>query len=252
MMNSMMRLHLRKMQRLFTVLRWAEAAAIVLFALRGAPSLARASGDFLRISVSVLLGPRFLFLLGNAIVILLFFNKNTSASNGTTDDGTTTSTTTSIISSFVPPPVLLLPEEAAREGDQEEEVVFEDKEVVVLSTSKDQNKYSSTTTTSHVLGRGNYRRSRSEKIDVDRRRKGSPEPEPEPKLRRSKTEVEKEGEGDAEEFRRTIEAFIEKQLKFQRQESMSTSAYNINSDFLAIVSLQEEEEDGSLLVKEKY
>lgn len=64
-----------------------------------------------------------------------------------------------------------------------------------------------------------FSKSRSERLERGPR---------ELELRRSLTEVEGSGEKqpvaseeDAEEFRRTVEAFIAKQLKFRRQESMS-------------------------------
>lgn len=79
------------------------------------------------------------------------------------------------------------------------EVVYEDKKVCVEERE--------------------CRRSRSEKLEHGPRV---------PELRRSVTEVEGSGQKqpmasdeDAEEFRRTVEAFIEKQLRFHRQESMS-------------------------------
>lgn len=57
------------------------------------------------------------------------------------------------------------------------------------------------------------RRSRSEKLDEPRQRS--------PELRRAETDVKARREEDEEEFRRTIEAFIQKQWKFQREESMA-------------------------------
>ncbi|KAJ6792169.1 uncharacterized protein M6B38_310780 [Iris pallida] len=204
----------RKLQRAFTLLRCLELAVLLLLALRGLPAAARASGSFLRLSVSVLLGPRFLFLLGNAIVIHLFLNKtNKCTSGGAVDiEGT-------IVSSFIPPPP-----PATCEG----KVVYEDKEEVVVVLASGSEK--STT------GRA-CRRTRSERMHVRRRKEAPPVPE----LRRSSTDVdpkvtagEEDEVGDAEEFRRTIEAFIEKQqLKFQREEeSMSTAT----TTMVAIVS----------------
>ncbi|EHA8591465.1 hypothetical protein COCNU_scaffold058515G000010 [Cocos nucifera] len=202
---------LRKIAKLFHLLLEAFAALLFLsWSSARLPAAARFSVDFLRRLAAVILSSRFVFLLGNAIVLVLFAKSRHLASSADGSDG-------DLYDQFIesrrrigfsppppPPPTVASPEE----------VGFEDK-AVCLETRP-------------------CRRSRSEKIE--RRRRSlelrrvesdvgpNREKPPPPPPAAATAEVKEEGEtsaDDAEEFRRTIEAFIAKQVRFHREESMA-------------------------------
>ncbi|CAL9187168.1 unnamed protein product [Musa hybrid cultivar] len=211
----------RRLQKIGTLLRYLEAVAgLLLFSWLSArlPAAARLSVDFLRRLAAVLLSPRFVFLLGNAIVLLLFAKSgHLSPSPSSSSSATTTSSASSSaavgdlfdeflesrglrFSFSLPPP-------------QEEVVVYEDKAVCVETRA--------------------FRKSRSQRME---RRRGPP-----PELRRAETVVagrkrdmfppttteasEEEVQAeDAEEFRRAVEAFIAKQTRFHREERMAIAS----------------------------
>ncbi|KAK1281118.1 hypothetical protein QJS04_geneDACA023159 [Acorus gramineus] len=183
----------RRLQKLRNLFRAAELlSAVILLSWFSArlPFVLRISGDYLRRLSAVLVSPRFVFLLGNAIVLTLFAKSghlNSSEAAGAGD----------LYSEFInrqkpsPPPPAAAPEE----------IVYHDKGVCEESVSPG--------------AADNVKESRKD-------------------LRRSETEigrkaasVEREEEEEAvvgmsnEEFRRKIEAFIAKQIKFQRDESLA-------------------------------
>ncbi|XP_010924339.2 uncharacterized protein [Elaeis guineensis] len=201
---------LRKIAKLFHLLLEAFAALLFLswFSAR-LPAAARFSGDFLRRLAAVILSPRFVFLLGNAIVLVLFAKSRHLASSADGSDGDLYD---QFLESrrrigFSPPPPT--PTVASPE-----EVVFEDKAVCMESRP--------------------CRRSRSEKIERRRRSvelrrvvsdvgpNGEKPPPPPPAVATAEVKEDSETSADdAEEFRRTIEAFIAKQVRFLREESMA-------------------------------
>lgn len=196
----------------FAVLRWVEAATILLLALRAAPTATRTFVNFIGVAFSVINSPCFLFVVGNGIVLLLFFkyrNLDDDDLNNTINNNNENYNSEDVYNGLIGFPIKPVQEE--EEKKQEQEVVYEDKEVVSTGIHR---------------GRA-CRRSKSE-------RKMSPKL---PELKRSKTDMVSEDD-DSEEFRRTIEAFIEKQLKFQREESksISMSTAEMPTDMLAIVS----------------
>lgn len=204
---------LRKLAKLFHLL--LEAFATLLFLSWSSarlPAAARFSGDFLRGLASVIVSPRFVFLLGNAIVLVLFARSRHLASSADGSDG-------DLYDQFLesrrrigfspppPPPTVASPEE----------VVFEDKAVCMEIRP--------------------CRRSQSGKIERRRRslelRRAASDvgtngekPPPQPSAAAT-AQVKEEWEtstDDAEEFRRTIEAFIAKQMRFHREESMAIAS----------------------------
>ncbi|KAH7686040.1 hypothetical protein IHE45_04G078600 [Dioscorea alata] len=184
----------RRMRTIGRTIRSLEVCAAMMIILWTSPKLpnaVRASGEVLRAAATALLRPRFVFLLGNAIVLVLFVKSgNISGSPPPSSD---------LYDEFLETrgarAVDASPAEAAAAAA--EEGVCEEKKVVVVETKKRE-----------------YQRTRSERME-----RGQEEPE----LRRSKTEVGRkaDGEEDAEEFRRTIEEFIAKQRKFNLEESMA-------------------------------
>ncbi|CAL9193502.1 uncharacterized protein LOC135613648 [Musa acuminata AAA Group] len=216
----------RRLQKIGTLLRYLEAVAgLLLFSWLSArlPAAARLSADFLRRLAAVLLSPRFVFLLGNAIVLLLFAKSGHLSPSPSSSSATTTSSASSSSSSSSAGVGDLFDEFLESRGlrfsfslpppQEEEVVVYEDKAVCVESRA--------------------FRKSRSQRME---RRRGPP-----PELRRAETVVagrkrdmfppttteasEEEVQAeDAEEFRRAVEAFIAKQTRFHREERMAIAS----------------------------
>ncbi|CAL4895043.1 unnamed protein product [Urochloa decumbens] len=245
-----------RLRLLYRMLRAGELLALVAFLSWSSSRVPSAAAAVLRLAGSLLLNARFVFVLGNAIVLLLFAlsRHDLSASSGqqtsTAANEAATATPTppqaapaaagfpSFATPAAPAPSSTLleavsfatpaaPAAPAASSMAAPEVVaaaaaapepaaaaaFEDKPAVRVSK----------------LARA-PRRSRSEKMGprLAARRASSPE------LRRSESENGRRrrssvtardaqacwGMDDADEFRRTVEAFIAKQTRFHREESM--------------------------------
>ncbi|URD96885.1 hypothetical protein MUK42_32014 [Musa troglodytarum] len=193
---------LRRLRRICTLFRCLEGLAAAALLLSWSSS--HLSVDLLHRLAAVLLGPRFVFILANAIVLLLLAESgrlSPSPASAASDGGGGALYEEILeirrrISDSLPPP---------RPAPTPEEVVFEDKAVCVETRA--------------------LRRSRSGRT-VRRRKARSELLRSETDVGRKKAEeetlaVEEDGVEDAEEFRRTIEAFIAKQAKFHREESMT-------------------------------
>lgn len=192
------------------LLRCVEAASAILllsWSSARAPAAARLSADFLRRLAAVLLSPRFVFLIGNAIVLLLFSKYHQRFSSHSVS-----ASAADIYQEFL---------ESRGSGGHlpcsqaplpSEEVIYDDKDVCIETPA--------------------YQRSRSERM---RGRRGA-----RPGLRRAATDLglmkgtklvqeyedEKAAEAaDAEEFRRVVEAFIAKQTRFLREERCSDAVF---------------------------
>jgi hypothetical protein len=192
------------------VVRAAELLALAFLVSRSFPRLpyaAAAASSALRVAASLLLHPRSVFLIANAIVLLLFLFSRRDPSSPSSDQDH--------FISFAGQP-LLLPSAAASGAD----AVFEDKQAVHVTTVR--------------AAVPTPRRSRSEKISGGTRGAGSPD------MRRSESEngrrrrrstssavpeewggaEDDDDEDEGEEFRRAVEAFIAKQqTRFHREES---------------------------------
>ncbi|CAA7019378.1 unnamed protein product [Microthlaspi erraticum] len=223
--------------------RVAEICVALLFAcwiFTCLPFAVRISGEFLRRLACVVSTPLFMFVLGNSIVVALLTTKSTVFSAGRTiDDGGDTDIYEAFIRSG---------ENRANSSDgdlTEEIVVFDDKQMIATETDSNSNSNSAVAREDHVITETEkdsnsvtesaedhplkvYRRSKSE-IPA----KQSPEMVLKPSLRRSETGkcrkiVESceeapfpEDTMTNEEFQKTIEAFIAKQLIFRRRESLA-------------------------------
>ena len=240
-----------RLRLLFRMLRVGEliaVAALLSWSSSRAPSVAAAA---MRVAGSLLFSPRFVFVLGNAIVLLLLALSRrervepspassaaaSSAGAGVEQGQTpaasfasfavqTTPTPTPMPTQASEAPVVVMPAMAmamATVPEEEEEVV---KPVVSVTTRA-------------VSKARAPRRTRSEKMgrrgELSRR---SASPEPLPLMRRSESDNGRRrrssvtardvaevgvargwaGTDDAEEFRRTVEAFIAKQTRFRREE----------------------------------
>ncbi|OEL17617.1 hypothetical protein BAE44_0021359 [Dichanthelium oligosanthes] len=245
-----------RLRLLYRMLRVGELLALVAFLSWSSSRVPSAAAAVLRLAGSLLLNARFVFVLGNAIVLLLLAlsRHDLSASSNSNQTSTASAAATSAhpqaapaaaasagfssfatpaptpsstlleeaASSFVapaPPPATVEAPEAVAAAPASERaaraaaVAFEDKPAVRVSK----------------LARA-PRRSRSEKMGP---RLASRAVSPE--LRRSESENGRRrrssvtardaqacwGMDDADEFRRTVEAFIAKQTRFHREESMT-------------------------------
>lgn len=222
-----------RLRLLYRMLRVGELLALVVLLSWSSSRVPSAAAAVLRFAGSLLLDPRFVFVLGNAIVLLLLAlsrhdlslssnsNHPTAANaNATAATPTPTAPAAASFPSFTTPtPPTLPPAAEAPVADPAPEVpvaaaaVFEDKQPVRVNKARAP------------------RRSRSEKMGPRGvlRRAASPE------LRRSESENGRRrrssvtardaercwGLDDPEEFRRTVEAFIAKQTRFHREESMT-------------------------------
>ncbi|XP_010926172.1 uncharacterized protein [Elaeis guineensis] len=198
---------LQKIAKLFRLLEVIAALLLLSWSSVRLPAAARLSGDFLRRLAAVLLSPRFVFLLGNTIILVLFAKSRhlSSSTDGVGGDIHDQFLETRGRIDFPPPPPPTL---AAQE-----EVVFEDKTVCMEIRA--------------------CRRSRSEKIDRRRKSpelrragsdvgpKGAKPPPPPPEAPAAAENERKMSSDDDEEFRHMIEAFIAKQTRFHREESMA-------------------------------
>ncbi|PVH61963.1 hypothetical protein PAHAL_3G165900 [Panicum hallii] len=241
-----------RLRLLYRMLRVGELLALVAFLSWSSSRVPSAAAAVLRLAGSLLLNARFVFVLGNAIVLLLVAlsrhdlsvssNQQTSTASATaanppppqaapaasasfpsfatpapTPSGTFLEEAASFATPAVPAPAAMeAPEAAAAPAAPETAragTAFEDQPSVRASR----------------LARA-PRRSRSEKMGPRlARRAVSPE------LRRSESENGRRrrssvtardaqacwGMDDADEFRRTVEAFIAKQTRFHREESLT-------------------------------
>ncbi|KAG6482304.1 hypothetical protein ZIOFF_058935 [Zingiber officinale] len=207
--ETAMRRH-RWLRQIGILLRCFEAASAVLllsWSSDRAPAAARLTADFFRRLAAVLLSPRFVFLIGNAIVLLLF-----SKSHQRYSSHSLSASAADIYQEFLESRGSggHLPCSQAPSSSPHEEAIYDDKEVCIETAA--------------------YQRSRSERM---RRRRGA-----RPGLRRAATDLglakgtklvqdhedEKAAEAsDAEEFRRVVEAFIAKQTRFLREEECSAA-----------------------------
>ncbi|XP_010557781.1 PREDICTED: uncharacterized protein LOC104826664 [Tarenaya hassleriana] len=222
------------------VVRAAEVCIALLFlswTFTRLPFAVQISSEFLRRLSGVVSTPLFMFLLGNSIVIALLAKPSDRSAGADAD----------FYEAFV-----RSGEHRARPSDenQTEEILYDDKQVIVTETNSNSNSKSDaceeqafrdaetdsdSETEDHRADQPKiYLRSKSEV-----KLKQSPEIGAERSLRRSETEkcgrmeeVEAEerdypeDELSNEEFQKTIEAFIAKQLMFHRREFQAVVLHN--------------------------
>jgi hypothetical protein len=193
------------------VVRTAEVLALAVLlsrSFRRLPCAAAAASSVLRVAAAVILHPRSVFVLANAIVVLLVALSRRDAASAPPSRSTSSTDPRDEQDQFLP--------FSDAPADPGKEAVFEDKQAV------------------HVTVRAQPPRcTRSEKAGTGggRRRAGSPE------LQRAESENGRRrrsvsaaapddwGAEDEEEFRRAVEAFIAKQqTRFHREESLVAGA----------------------------
>ncbi|KAF3486365.1 hypothetical protein F2Q69_00056609 [Brassica cretica] len=226
---------LRRFQSIGFLLRIAaEICAALLFVcwiFTSLPFAVQISGEFLRRLSSFVSTPLFMFVLTNSIVVALLTTKFTTVFSGGGAEADIYRAFSRSGESHV----------SSSDGDLTgETIVLDDKEMIDTETDLNSSSNSNPTvaradvtndhppTTTKV-----YKRSKTE-ISA----KQSPEMVTKPKLRRSETEKCRETVESCEEvpfpednltneeFQKTIEAFIAKQLIFRRRESLAVVIHN--------------------------
>ncbi|KAL5713287.1 hypothetical protein ACHQM5_015379 [Ranunculus cassubicifolius] len=197
--------------------------------------------DIFRDFSSLFVSPRFMFVVGNAIILTLFAKSGQFSGE---NSGTGNFSGTELYDEFVknsvsrdkiapeissPVPEITINEEASPPSVKEEMKVYEDKQILmeencskIISNSNpeiDIGTVPSNNVAVTAKQSKKYQRSQSEKT----KQKEKPKQK---ELRRWKTERSREEEMSNEEFNRTIEAFIAKQVKFIREESMAIVTQN--------------------------
>nr|ADQ43211.1 unknown [Schrenkiella parvula] len=207
----------RRVGRFFRAAEVCVAVLFLFWTFTRLPFAVQIFGEFLRRLAGVISTPLFVFLLGNCIVVVLL----TKSSDQTT--GGSANAETEVYQAF-----LSSVENRSNEG-LADEIVYDDKQVIVTETNIPHDEDDRVEVDSHKV----YGRSKSDVSANDRRvviKK--------PCLRRSETEKCRNSEKDKnypednlsnEEFQKTIEAFIAKQLMFRRQESLAVVVHNIKA-----------------------
>ncbi|KAF3592159.1 hypothetical protein DY000_02026453 [Brassica cretica] len=223
---------LRRFQSIGLLLRITEICAALLFVcwiFTSLPFAVRISGEFLRRLSSVVSTPLFMFVLTNSIVVALLTTKSTVFSGGGAEADIYRAFSRSGASHV-----------SSSDGDLTgETIVLDDKEMIDTETDLNSSSNSNPTVARDVTNDHPppptkvYKRSKTE-ISA----KQSPAMVTKPTLRRSETEKCRETVASCEEvpfpednltneeFQKTIEAFIAKQLIFRRQESLAVVIHN--------------------------
>ncbi|XP_043713163.1 uncharacterized protein LOC122661730 [Telopea speciosissima] len=251
-------LRLRKMANLFLYVEVCIALLLLSWFSTRLPVAVRISGEYFRGLCLILVSPRFVFLAGNAIILTLFAKSGQFSALGLS---TNTSGTDDIYDEFVKNNTdnqsrqkpLVDDNPAPAPAPAPKEFVFEDKEMVhqeeekvnMITNAYRQEEEEEVVVVASSESKIIFRRSQSENLKL--KLKNEADEKPRRELRRSETEkcrivgsdTEKASSAVAvapapvpysnvedEEFRRTIEAFIERQQKFQREESLAMVLQN--------------------------
>lgn len=234
----------RRIGRFFRAAELFVALLFICWTFTRLPFAVQISRVFLRRIAGVISTPLFVFLLGNSIVVVLLTKSS--------DQKTGVSTVAESAESEIYQAFVRSVENRSKPSDEDltDEIVYDDKQVIVtdLNSNSNSNQIADENIPHHVEIDSEtvydqpkvYRRSKS---DVSA--KQSPDMVIKRSLQRSETEKcreieknmeRKEKEDDDknypednlsnEEFQKTIEAFIAKQLMFRRQESLAVVVHN--------------------------
>lgn len=223
--NAMLRYRrLRNVAKFFRILEFCLALLFLSWTSSRLPFIVKISRDYFRQLIALVISPLFIFLLGNVIVLTLLAKSGllTAQSSANLCDEFTRNIENSI--KLEPDNCPPLPEP--------EEIIYQDKQIICgMNTVTSAPNYDAIELTlvadQSVSDQKVYRRSQSENL------KGEDSEKPCGKLRRSETEkflgIERSGAETLElvdklsneEFQRTIEAFIAKQLRFHKEEKLA-------------------------------
>lgn len=228
---------LRRYNRFRTIGRFFRAAEVcvallfVCWTFTRLPFAVRISGEFLRRLAGVISTPLFVFLLGNVIVVVLFAKSSDQTTGAAAAAG---NAETEIYQAFV-----RSVENRSKPSDKDlaEEIVYDEKQVIVTDSNSNSDLIADENIPHVEIEIDSdepkvvYRRSKSDVVSA----KQSPDMAIKRSLQRSETEKCKgiedknnypEDNLSNEEFQKTIEAFIAKQLMFRRQESLAVVVHN--------------------------
>ncbi|XAR59567.1 hypothetical protein NMG60_11015449 [Bertholletia excelsa] len=208
----------RRIQKFTTLFRFVELFFLLVMVSRfsiqlplNAAKSVKSSGEYIRGITVALFSPSFVFLVGNAIVIVLFVKSGWFSA----EDGSGNKVGTNFCEEFV-------------ERSMKNQVVQEVPTQIEHRRRENKNQFqnrrrenpqNTDTTDAHEYKEKKIQRSQSE--NLIRKVAGG---KPHRQLRRSETELCRisapEDEMSSEEFRQTVEAFIERQQRFLREESL--------------------------------
>ncbi|XP_057976556.1 uncharacterized protein LOC131163806 [Malania oleifera] len=211
-------LRYRVFGNLAKVFRVGEVCVVLLFLFwisPRVPSAVKISGEYLRQLSAVAVSPSFIFLLGNAIIVVLLAKSGQFSAQNSAGISAGTVICEEFLSSANGGKI---GSESPPLSHEPEEIMYEDKQII------SQRNEDSSGTGSIFAVKKVYQRTQSEKLKSCSENQSGV-------LRRSETEIYLKTVGQTdhlsnEEFRRTVEAFIAKQLKFHRQESVSIVPLN--------------------------
>ncbi|XWS42091.1 hypothetical protein CRYUN_Cryun17cG0138900 [Craigia yunnanensis] len=208
---------LRSLTKVFRFLELLLALLFLAWTFERVPFAVKIFGEFVLKLRGVIASPLFVFLVCNVIIVTLFAKSGIFSAVNNADSKLYEE--------------IIKNAENRSKSESQEEIVYQDKEIIsevntCTPTCEEMEPESESDSDAKVDNPRVYRRSMSEKLAV---RKSEEEVKKE--LRRSETEKcrkienidEKlfpEDELSNEEFQRTIEDFIAKQLRFRREESM--------------------------------
>ncbi|KAJ0236597.1 Uncharacterized protein HA466_0258750 [Hirschfeldia incana] len=238
----------RRIGRFFRAAEVCVAVLFVLWTFTRLPFALQISREFLSRIAAVISTPLFVFILGNCIVVALLTKSSVEENRGSSSSNAETEIYEALVRSKPSDEEELL---------AEEEIVYDDKEVIVLTEDSSNHiphaSLEMDSDTSYVTEEPKeYGRSKSDVCLKQRRSSGDDDHMvviPTPSLHRSETEkcirtdddinnndnnkswednYEEEDNLSNEEFQKTIEAFIAKQLMFRRQESLAVVLHHHN------------------------
>ncbi|XWS45455.1 hypothetical protein CRYUN_Cryun15aG0138000 [Craigia yunnanensis] len=210
-----------RLQRLAKVFRFLELLLALLFLawiFERVPFAVKISGEFVFKLGGVIASPLFVFLVCNVIIVTLIAKSGIFSAVNNADSKLCEE--------------IIKNAENRSKSESQEEIVYQDKEIIsevntCIHTCKEMEPQSESDSDTEMDNPRVYRRSMSEKLATKKS-----EEKVKKELRRSETEkcrkiqntdeeLFPEDELSNEEFQRTIEDFIAKQLRFRREESLS-------------------------------
>ncbi|KAK8674078.1 hypothetical protein V6N13_112376 [Hibiscus sabdariffa] len=220
---------LRSLANAFRFLELLLALLFLAWTFERVPFLVKISGEFILKLGGVVASPLFVFLVSNVIIVTLIAKSGIFSSVGSAD-------------SKIYEEITKIAENRSR-SESQEEIVYQDKEIIsepntnTLKCEEMEPECESESDSDAEMDNPRvYRRSKSEKLPMRKT-----EEQVTKELRRSETEKHRkienineelfpEDELSNEEFQRTIEDFIAKELRFRREESLSIVLQYSNSD----------------------
>ncbi|KAJ8567550.1 hypothetical protein K7X08_019758 [Anisodus acutangulus] len=203
----------KSVAKLFRIVEVCLGLFVLLWSSTRLPFAVKISGEYFRQLISIILSPLFIFLISNVIVLTLFFKSRRLSGDSSTE----------LYNSFIEQEDCSGNLNAFPAPERREETVYQDKQTILEVNARE-------TVTEKAFNSQITRRTKSEKFE-----RGSTNKEIYGKLRRSETEMCRKiyNSGDPsvdelsnEEFQKTIETFIARQIKFHKEEKLAIVLYS--------------------------